>query len=260
MDFQTIRYAAGERTARITLNRPGERNALDDTMVGELTSAFVAAARDPGVKVVILAGSGPAFCVGIDPAHLDRMSATDLEQNRTDSLRLAVLLRTMYEIRKPVCALVHGPALGAGCGLAAVCDFVLASRDRAKFATADVQSGIVPALIAPYLVKRIGEGRVREMMLRGNQLTATEAQSMGLITSAVPDDQLEKRGTALVQELIENSSSVAMGMAKELLGKLNGMNGSDAIDFTVNMNAAARMTADCRKGARAVIEKQEPEW
>ena len=98
----------------------------------------------------------------------------------------------MYEIRKPVCALVHGPALGRGCGLAAVCDFVLASRDRAKFATADVQSGIVPALIAPYLVKRIGEGRAREMILRGNQLTATEAQAMGLITSAVPDDQLEK--------------------------------------------------------------------
>ena len=260
MDFRAIRYAAGERTARITLNRPAERNALDDTAIAELTAAFIAAARDPGVKVVILAGAGPAFCSGIDPVHHERMSAGDLEQNRADSQRLATLLRTIYEIRKPVCALVHGPAYGFGCGLAAVCDLVLASRDRAKFAVADVQTGMVPALFAPYLVKRIGEGRTRELILRGNALSATEAQGIGLITASVPDDQLEKKGTALVAELVGKSSSVAMSMVKDLLSKINGMNSSDAIDFTINVHASARMTAECRKGAQALINDQEPEW
>ncbi len=260
MDLQSIRYAAGERTARITLNRPATHNALDDTIVAELTTAFIAAARDPGVKVVILAGAGPAFCAGIDPAYHQHMSTLDLEQNRSDSQRLATLLRTIYEIRKPVCALVHGPALGFGCGLAVVCDLVLASRDRARFAIPEVQTGMVPALVAPYLVKRIGEGRTREVILRGNTLTATEAQGMGLITAAVPDDQLEKKGTALITELVNACSSSAMSMAKDLLGKLNGMNGSDAVDFTINVHAAARMTADCRKGAQAIINDQEPGW
>jgi methylglutaconyl-CoA hydratase len=260
MDFHAIRYAAGERVARITLNRPAERNALDDVMVSELTAAFIAAARDPGVKVVVLAGAGPAFCAGIDAAHQERMSAADLEQNRADSQRFATLLRTIYEIRKPVCALVHGPALGAGCGLATVCDFVLASRDRAKFAVSEVRTGMVPALIAPYLIRRVGEGRAREMILRGNAITATEAQDLALITAAVADDQLEKKGNALVAELVEKSSSVAMSMAKDLLSKLNGMNGSDTIDFTINVYAAARMTTECRKGAQAITNDQEPEW
>ncbi len=260
MDFHAIRYAAGERVARITLNRPSESNTLDDTTVSELTTAFITAARDPGVKVVVLAGAGPAFCSGIDPAHQERMSAADLEQNRADSLRFATLLRTIYEIRKPVCALVHGPALGAGCGLATVCDFVLASRDRAKFAVSEVRTGMVPALIAPYLVRRVGEGRARELILRGHTVTATDAQEMALITAAVPDDQLEKKGTALVAELVEKSSSVAMSMAKDLLSKLNGMNGSDTIDFTINVYAAARMTTECRKGARALINNEVPEW
>lgn len=260
MDFHAIRYAAGERVARITLNRPSERNTLDEITVNELTTAFITAARDPGVKVVVLAGAGPAFSAGIDPAHQERMSGADLEQNRADSLRFATLLRTIYEIRKPVCALVHGPALGAGCGLATVCDFVLASRDRAKFAVAEVRTGMVPALIAPYLVRRVGEGRARELILRGNTITATEAQDMALITAAVADDQLEKKGTALVAELVEHSSSVAMSMAKDLLSKLNGMNGSDTIDFTINVYAAARMTTECRKGAQAMSKNEEPAW
>jgi len=260
MDFHAIRYAAGGRTARITLNRAAERNALDDATISELTAAFIAAARDPAVKAVILAGAGPAFCAGIAPDHQERMSAADLEQNRADSQRIAALLRTIYEMRKPVCALVHGPALGLGCGLAAVCDFVLASRNRARFAVADVQSGMVPAVITPYLVRRIGEGRAREMILRGNTINATDAMAMGLITAAVPDDQLEKKGTALVTELVTNCSGGAMSMAKDLLGKLNGMNGADAIDFTINVQAAARMTTDCRKGAQAAISDQEPEW
>jgi len=260
MDFRLIRYAAGQRVARITLNRPDKRNALDDTMVGELTSAFLAAARDANVKIVVLAAAGPAFCAGADLVQLERMSAFDLEQNRADSLRLATLYRTMYEIRKPVIGLVHGPALAGGCGLASVCDFVLAARDRATFGYTEVRIGFVPAIVSVYLAKRIGEGRAREMILRGNVLRATEAEAIGLITAAVPDDQLEKLGTELVQELIAQNSGTAMGMAKEMLGMMNGMNMADAVDFAVNVNASARMTADCKKGVQAFLQKQQPEW
>jgi len=260
MDFRLIRYAAGERVARITLNRPDKRNALDETMVGELTSAFAAAARDVNIKVVVLAAAGPAFCAGADIAQMERMSTFDMEQNRADSLRLATLFRTMYEIRKPVIALVHGAALAGGCGLATVCDFVLAARDRATFGYTEVHAGFVPAIVSVYLAKRIGEARARELILRGNVLSATEAQAIGLITAAVDDDQLETKGTTLVQELIAQNSASAMGMAKEMLGKMNGMNLADAVDFAVNVNAAARMTADCKKGMQAFLHKQKPEW
>jgi methylglutaconyl-CoA hydratase len=260
MDFRLIRYAAGERVARITLNRPDKRNALDDTMIGELTTAFTAATRDSNVKVVVLAAAGPAFCAGADLEQLERMTAFDLEQNRTDSQRLSNLFRTMYEIRKPVIALVHGPAIAGGCGLATLCDFVLAARDRATFGYTEVHIGFVPALVAVYLAKRIGEGRARELILRGNILNATEAEAIGLITAAIPDDQLEKRGSALVKELIAKNSATAMGLAKETLGKMNGMNMTDALDFAVNVNAAARMTGDCKKGVQAFLHKQLPDW
>lgn len=260
MDFRLIRYAAGERVARITLNRPDKRNALDDAMVGELTFAFAAAARDTSVKVVVLAAAGPAFCAGTDLSQLERMAAFDLEQNRGDSQRLSTLFRTIYEIRKPVIALVHGPAIAAGCGLATLCDFVLAARDRATFGYTEVHAGFVPALASLYLAKRIGEGRARELILRGNILSAAEAESIGLITAAIPDDQLEKRGSALVKELIAQNSATAMGMAKEMLGKADGMNMADALDFAVNVNAAARMTGDCKKGVQAFVQKQQPDW
>ncbi len=260
MDFRLIRYAAGERVARITLNRPEKRNALDDVMVGELTSAFLAAARDPAIKVIVLAGAGPAFCSGADLVQLERMSTYDLEQNRADSLRLATLFKTMYEVRKPVIGLVHGPALAGGCGLASLCDFVLAARERARFGYTEVHIGFVPAIVSVYLAKRIGEGRARELILRGNVLRAKEAEEIGLITAAVPDDELERRGAALVQELITENSATAMAMAKEMLGRMNGMSVPDAMDFAVNMNAAARMTADCKKGVLAFLNKQKPDW
>ena len=260
MDFRLIRYAAGERVARITLNRPEKRNALDEVMVGELTSAFTAAARDTSVKVVVLAGAGPAFCAGADLAQLERMSAYDLEQNRADSQRLATLFRTMYELRKPVIGLVHGPAIAGGCGLVSLCDFVLAARDRAKFGYTEVHIGFVPAIVSVFLSKRIGEGRARELMLRGNLLDAAGAAAIGLITAAVPDDELESQGTALVKELIKENSSTAMAMTKEMFARANGMNLADAVDFSVNLNAAARMTADCKKGVQAFLNKQQPDW
>ncbi len=260
MDYRHIRYAAGDRVARVTLHRPEKRNALDTLMIEELTTAFHAASRDPGVKVVVLGAAGKAFCAGADLEQLHRMSGADLEQNRVDSLRLAALFRVMYEIRKPVVALVHGPALAGGCGLACLCDFVLASRDSARFGYTEVHVGFIPALVLVFLMKRVGEGRARELVLRGNVVTAAEAERIGLVTAAVPDDELEAEGTRLVADLLARNSGTAMGMAKEMLGKLAGLNLADALDFAANMNAAARMTADCKKGVQAFLQKQQPEW
>ncbi len=260
MDYTRIAYAAADRRAVITLRRPEKRNALDDVMIAELTAAFTAAAKDPLVKVVVVKGEGSAFCAGADLAYLQRLAKFDLEENRADSTRLASLFRLIYELRKPVVAVVHGPALAGGCGLASVCDFVIASKEHARFGYTEVHIGFIPAVVMVFLVKRIGEGRARELVLRGNILDAEEAMAAGLATMVVPHDGLTAAEKALTDELLVHNSATSMGMSKEMFAKLHGMNFLDAVDFAANMNAAARMTQDCKQGIEAFLAKKDMTW
>ncbi len=260
MEFERILYSASRRLARITLNRPEKRNAIDDVMVRELTAAVTSAAKDPAVKVVVLAGNGPAFCAGADLQYLQRLSQYDLEENRADSRSLANLFRVIYELRKPVIAAVNGPALAGGCGLASACDFVVASKEHARFGYTEVHIGFVPAIVLLFLVKKVGEGKARELVIRGNILGADEAERAGLVSRAVAAADLENEVQHLADELIANNSVTAMGLSKELLSKVQGMNLVEALDFASNLNAAARMTSDCKQGVQAFLNKHKIEW
>jgi methylglutaconyl-CoA hydratase len=260
MDFSRISYASGERRATITLRRPERRNALDDVMVQELTSAFTLAARDPDVKVVVLSAEGPAFCAGADLEYLQRIASYDLEAHRTDSRRLAALYRLIYELRKPAVAVVHGPALAGGCGLASVCDFIVASREHARFGYTEVHIGFIPAVVMVFLIKRVGEGRARELVLRGKVLDADAAREAGLASIVVPQKSLAGAVDDLVAELLSENSAASMALCKDMLSRLHGMNFLDAIDFAANMNATARMTADCRRGIERFLAKEKFRW
>jgi methylglutaconyl-CoA hydratase len=260
MQFSRLLYETTNRKATITLNRPEKRNALDDIMVGELTTAFTQAARDQNVKVILLQAAGSSFCAGADLDYLSRVAKFDLEENRADSSKLANLFRTIYELRKPVIAVVNGPALAGGCGLASVCDFVVASEENATFGYTEVRIGFIPAVVMIFLVKRVGEGKARELILRGNILGASEAKDVGLINSVVPASELQTAVDALSDELIQQNSLHAMGLCKEMLSKLHGLNLMDSLDFAANMNAAARMTPDCRQGISAFLNKEKIQW
>ena len=260
MDFTRISYASGERRATVTLRRPDKRNALDEVMVQELTAAFTAAGRDPHVKVIVLGAEGPAFCAGADLEYLQRIASYDLEAHRTDSRRLAALYRLIYELRKPVIAVVQGPALAGGCGLASVCDFIVASREHARFGYTEVHIGFIPAVVMVFLVKRVGEGRARDLVLRGAVFDAEEARGAGLASLVVPEKSLAGAVDGLVSELLTENSAASMGLCKEMLAKLHGMNFLDAIDFAANMNAAARMTSDCKRGIEAFLAKEKITW
>jgi methylglutaconyl-CoA hydratase len=260
MEFRSILYSAAARVARITLNRADFRNALDEGTVNELTTAVGMASRDPAVKVVQLAAAGKMFCTGTDSATLERLGAGELEQHRTDSIRLSTLLRALHESRKPVVALVQGPALSVGCGIVCACDFVLAARDGARFGCPDVQRGIAPALVMLFLCKRVGEGRAREMILSGDSITALEAHRMGLVSAVCADEKLAAEAATLTDTLLRRNSATAMSLAKELLAKLPGMNMSDALDFATNMNAAAGMTAEGKKGVQEFLNNEQSEW
>ncbi|MGA9120605.1 MAG: enoyl-CoA hydratase-related protein [Bacteroidota bacterium] len=242
------------------MNRPEKRNALDDVMVSELTNAFLAAAREPSVKVIVLDAKGPAFCAGADLEYLQRISTHDLEENRVDSNKLAYLFRTVYELRKPVIAAVHGPALAGGCGLATVCDFVIAGEKQSQFGYTEARIGFVPAIVMTFLIRRVGEGRARELALGADLLTAREALNMGLVSAIVPDDDLHSAVDRLALQLIEKNSATSMAFTKELIAKLGGLNLVDALDFSSNVNAAARMTPDCKQGIEAFLSHKPNKW
>ena len=260
MDFTRIVYTSGQRAATITLNRPEKRNAMDDLMVRELSTAFSMAAKDPDARVIVLTANGSSFCAGADLGYLGRVASYDHDENLQDSSRLAHLYRIMYEMRKPIIAVVDGPAIAGGCGLASACDFIIAGREHARFGYSEVRIGFIPAIVMVFLVKRVGEGRARELVLRGNVLTAEEAVSAGLASLVVPSAELESATKMLVDELSTQNSPMAMSLCKELLSKLQGMNFPDALEFASNMNAAARMTADCKRGIAAFLKKETITW
>ncbi|MER3523124.1 MAG: methylglutaconyl-CoA hydratase [Ignavibacteria bacterium] len=260
MQFSRLLYDVSHRRATITLNRPEKRNALDDTMVAELTTAFAQASRDQHVKVVLLKANGSAFCAGADLEYVSRLAAFDLEENRQDSSKMAHLFKMIYELRKPVIAVVNGPALAGGCGIATVCDVIVASEEQATFGYTEVRIGFIPAIVMIFLIMRVGEGKARELILRGNVLSAREAHRIGLANIVVPQAELDRTADTLAEECITNNSLHAMGLCKEMLSKLHGLNVADSLEFAANMNAAARMTADCKAGVAAFLRKEKIQW
>ncbi len=260
MNFTRILYGQEARKVTITLNRPEKRNALDEETVVELTNAFQVAARDASAKVILLKGAGPAFCAGADLEYLRRIAEQSLEENRADSGKLATLFRSMYEVRKPVIAVVHGPALAGGCGLATVCDFILAGEMQSQFGYTEARIGFVAAVVMTFLIRRVGEGRARELTLGGHLLNAREAYDAGLVSAVVPDKGRNETAEELADRLCTENSGTSMAFTKELIARLGGLNLLDALDFASNMNAAARMTPDCRQGIDAFLQHKTNTW
>ncbi len=229
-------------------------------MVSELSSAFQTAQRDDNVKVIILKAEGESFSSGADLAYLQRVSKFDFDQNQKDSSNLMKLFLQIYSQRKPVIALVQGNALAGGCGLATVCDIIVAARETARFGYTEARIGFIPAIVMAFLIRRVGEGRARELALRANFLTADEAAAAGLVNIVVPTIQLEEAGNKLANELIVNCSGSSMGLVKELIARIGGMTMNDALDYAANLNALARMTDDCKKGIESFLKKEPIRW
>ncbi len=260
MDFTRIKYSVTSRVCSIVLSRPEKHNAIDDIMVSELSAAFQAAQREDTVKVILLKAEGESFSSGADLAYLQKVSKYDFDQNQKDSSNLMKLFLQIYSQRKPVIALVQGNALAGGCGLATVCDIVLAARETARFGYTESRIGFIPAIVMVFLIRRVGEGKARELALRANLLTANEAATIGLVNIVVPAVHLEVAGEKLANELVANCSASSMGLVKELIARIGGMSMNDALEYAANLNALARMTDDCKKGIEAFLKKEPIKW
>ena len=246
--------------ARVVMNRPRVHNAFDEALIAGLTEAFTAAAEDQGVRVVVLTGAGKSFSAGADLAWMRRAADYDEEANRADARTLAAMLRTLDELPKPTVALVNGAAVGGGVGLVAACDIALAA-DHATFALREVRLGLVPAVIAPFVVAAIGARQARSSFLTGERLDAARATAIGLVHEAVPADTLKERAATIIAALLEGAPE-AQGEAKRLVGLVRSMpqQGGILAEATVGMIAERRSSSEGREGIAAFLDKRRPGW
>ncbi|HEY1901280.1 MAG TPA: enoyl-CoA hydratase-related protein [Terracidiphilus sp.] len=241
----------------ITMNRPDKRNALCPLLIEELTQALREAATcDCGV--VILTGAGPAFCSGLDMENLETLNASTPEEQRRDSENMALVLRTLYDFRKPIIAAVNGPAIAGGMALATIPDFTL-SAPEAKFGYNEVRVGFVPAIVASFLMRQVGELRTRELLLSGRILKAQEALQLGLVTQIVDQNDLLPSARALAQTLLLNSPQ-AMGAVKCLLSKHAKRRLDEEIEDAIKVNAQQRSTEDFKEGVLAFKQHRRADW
>lgn len=252
-DYQKILYGVEGGIARVTLNRPDKRNALNDEVVGELKDAMAQAAKDPEVKVVLLQGAGKDFCSGADLAALQKASQLTVEQNVANAAWMGELFVAMRRHPQPIIAAVKGRALAGGCGLATAADIILAA-ESAKFGYPEVNIGFVPAMVMAILRRSVSEKRAFEMITGGDIYTSTQVLELGLINHVYPDGEFDSQVQAYCERLTAKSASAVM-LSKNLLYHMDSMTFDGAIEAGVHINAIARMTDDCKRGIEKFLNK-----
>lgn len=244
----------------VTLADPKRANALSPELAEALTDLYSRPLREQGVRAVLLRGEGRHFSAGADLEHLARLADAGEEENRRDSRRLMGLFRAVLRQEALTVALVHGSCVAGGCGLATAHDFVLAAAD-ARFMYSEVRIGFVAALVATFLPLRVRGADLRELLLDPEFLPAARAREIGLVNRVVPGEELEAAGRELAGAILAKASSESIARTKRLLLDTLGMPLDDALAHAAEVNAAARLTADCRRGvATFLAEKRTPDW
>jgi len=243
---------------RITLNRPEVRNAFDEEMIRGLTSAATAAAEDTSVRVVVLAGKGKGFCAGADIGWMAKAVAYSRQENLSDAEDMARMIERLDTLPVPVIGRIQGSALGGGVGLAAICDIVVAADD-AVFALSEVKLGILPAVVAPYVLRKVGVSAARELFLTGVRFDARRAHQIGLVHEVVPADALDVAVNQRVAEVLTGGPT-GIAIAKALIRAISGAHPNDVIGLTTNAIASQRISEEGQEGLRAFLEKRKPSW
>ncbi|MGH8689479.1 MAG: enoyl-CoA hydratase/isomerase family protein [Burkholderiales bacterium] len=245
--------------ARVTLNRPQLRNAFDDELIRKLRDAFEDVAKDKAVRVMVLAGNGPAFCAGADLNWMKRMAGYGHDENLADARALAEMLAALDRLPKPTIARVHGPAFAGGTGLVAACDIALGTPE-AKFCLSEAKLGLSPATISPYVMRAMGERNARRYFLTAEVFDAQEALRIGMLSLLVPANELDSTVASLVQHLLAGGPE-AHAKIKELIRAVAGRRPDDALAAdTARRIAEIRGSPEGKEGIAAFLEKRKPSW
>ena len=256
--YRTIVLERDRGVANLQLNRPDVRNAIDAAMIGEIADAFRSLAGDDGVRAVVLSGEGKAFCGGADINYMRAGLGLGEEANYEDALRLADLFAAIDRCPAPVIARVHGAALGGGSGLVAASDIVVAAAD-AIFGFTEVKLGIVPAVISPFVLRKIGAGHARALFVTGERFGAEHALRIGLVNQMVPYPDLYGAVAAKVEEILA-SGPQAVRIAKQLVKHVPALSDDEAREWTARTTAQRRAGEEGQEGLRAFLEKRKPRW
>ena len=257
-DYRHLKLERDGAVARIRLNRPEVHNAFDDRLIAELTEAAAEIGADESVRVAVLSGEGKSFCAGADINWMRRMVDYTFEENQADSHRLAAMLRALDRVPKPLVCRIHGVALGGGVGLLSVCDVVVAADD-VRFSLSEVRLGILPAVISPFVLRRLGPGVGRALFLTGERFGAERARTIGLVDHVCPPEQLDETVQKVIGWLL-NGGPIAQRKIKELIPQVWGATPEAMAELTTRTNAQARASDEGQDGLKAFLEKRKPSW
>jgi methylglutaconyl-CoA hydratase len=258
MGYQTLTYQQDEDgVATIALTVPEKRNAISSRMIVDLTGALDQAERS-SIRVLILTGSGKAFCAGMDLDELQSVAKQTQQKNLEEARRVTKLFSRLYGFSRPIIAAVNGAAIAGGCGIATLADFTLAVPE-AKFGYTEVKLGFIPAIVSVFLRRRLGDKHLRELLLTGRVIDASEAFRIGLITEIVPAENLMARARE-VAGLLLAASPTAIVETKKLLLSFDRAAVRAELELAIGANADIRSTPDFREGVAAFLEKRTPKW
>lgn len=258
MNYTTLKYEKDGRVGRVSFCRPEIHNAFNGTVISEMSHLFGELAKDDSLRVVVLTGEGKSFCAGADLNWMRSVITQSFEENLTESNALADLFYQIYTFKRPIIGKINGAAIGGGTGFVAVCDVAIAARS-AKFSFSEVKIGVVPACIGPYVIRKMGEGKARELFITGERMIADRAFEVGLVNKVVDDDQLDAEVETLIQSIL-SSGPEAVAMAKRLVSEVPLMSPAEFKPFTAEMIARLRISAEGQEGMDAFLNKRKPKW
>ena len=243
---------------RVALNRPQVHNAMNPEMINALLTVFRKLTVRKDVRVVVLTGEGRSFCAGADLDFMRAAADYNFEQNTADGELIFDLMQVIDECPKPVVGRINGAAIGGGVGLVSCCDIVVAA-ERACFGLSEVRLGILPAVISPFVLAKIGEANGRELFLTGERFDAHHAQRIGLVQHVVAEEQLDDQVTERVQQLLLAAPG-AQAAAKELIRFVAKKPKDETREYTARLIAQRRASDEGREGMSAFLEKRKPTW
>jgi methylglutaconyl-CoA hydratase len=242
----------------LTLNRPEVRNAFNEHVIAELTAWARAAHDDPGLRAVVLAGAGKVFSAGADAAWMAKMIGYSRADNVRDATAMAQMFNLLNTVPAAIIGRIHGAALGGGAGLTAICDIAVAADD-AVFGFTETKLGILPAVISPYVLPKIGPSAARELFLTGMRFDAARAKEIGLVHTVVATAALDEVVARYVGEIL-SAAPTGVAAAKALITRVWGHAPADAMAMTAEAIAGQRVSPEGQAGLQAFLRKQKPEW
>ena len=254
----TVRRENRDGLGWLTLDRPEVRNALSSELMDAIGEAIDAFEADDSVRAVVIAGAGPAFCAGADLRSMRASRDSSDDANRADARRMGGLFHRVASCLKPVLARVHGPAIGGGVGLMAACDIVIAAEST-RFQFSEVRLGIVPAVISPFCIRRLGPNVARRLFLTGEAIDAKAALGYGLVDIVAPDADIDAAVAKVCSDL-GKAGPKALVAAKQLVDTVAHLAPADALDYTAELIARLRVSEEAAEGMTAFLEKRPASW